>query len=410
MPRIPKEICAFCKGTRKLCGARVCPILIKQSYLIKDLPQITKREIEGVTPPNILVGEYGYPSINIGPISTYVEADLMGSPKEWAKKNLDMTDILKMRVAMLYAFQKRKVIEARSLENEFKEMVISLKPVDLDVLLRKEPRVLIKLDSDIPPIGASGPLEKLEVVGNPVTTRKIESIVEEDIKAVKAVPELYKYGYSFYLIQRLFSSGLLGVRSRRIFVPTRWSITATDAILGNYFLNKIKDYQPISEPELYYREYLGNIYYVLLIPSHFWAMEMFEIWLPFSVWVRHQEKPVIIQNYEDYDGKPIKMDGGYYAIRFSILEHLLKRKRKAMALAIRIITPKYFAPVGNWQIRESIRLALSGKPMRRGEEEELLMFIQMRERDKIRTDILKRSWLMKRRKIATLDTFLRVQI
>ena len=405
MPRIPKEVCAYCKGTRKLCGANVCPILIKQSQLIKDLPIIRKREIEGTTPPNILVGEYGYPIVNMGPTSTYIQDIPVGDPQEWARKGLDLTDILKMRIAMLYSFQKRKVTSARTMDDSLKEMIISMRPVDVDVILKKEPRIMIKFDADIPPIGATGPLEKLEVVGNPLTTRKVESAVEENVKAAIIVPELWQHGFDFYYIQRLLSAGLLGVRSRRRLVPTRWSITATDMILGNYFLRKIRDARPRGEAELYYREYIGNIYYIILIPSHFWAMEMFEIWLPFSVWVRHQKKPVIIHIHEDTDGKPSNIDGGYFAIRFGILEYLQKNKRKCAAIAIRIVTPKYFAPVGSWQIRESIRLAFESGPIMRGEAEELLRYVEEKEKNLIRISLREKSWLLKRLKILTLDSF-----
>ena len=304
--RVPAELCVACKGTRKLCGASICPILVKQKHLIEELPIIRKTTILGTTPPNILVGEYGYPRINVGPISTYQPEKNIGDPSVWAMKNFDLIDILKIRLSMLYSFQQQKITVVRRPDNKLKEVVISLRPIDVEVLLKKEPHIKVRLDADIPPVGSSAPLKDLEVVSNPLTSRKVENAIEEDVKAAIVLPELYQYGYNYYYLQQLFSAGLLGVKSRRRLVPTRWSITATDTILGNFFLKNIKKYQSISEAELYFREYLGNKYYIVLIPSDYWSMEMFEIWLPFSVWVRYSRKPIIIHIYENYDGKPNK--------------------------------------------------------------------------------------------------------
>lgn len=409
MFRANKEICAYCKGSKKLCGAKVCPILVKYISLLNIVPNIArKRDIEGFSPPNLLVGEFGYPQVNIGPISTNEIRYARENPETWAKMGLDLIDILKMRLNMLYAFQKVRITKPSSIINVLREMIISIKPIDIDVYLKKEPRILIKLNADIPPIGASGILDKVEVTGNPITTRKVEQAIEEDVKTSIIVPELWKHGMNFYYIQRLLSAGLLGVRSRRRIVPTRWSITATDNILSNFFLKSIKSKKPVIEAALHYWEYLGNIYYIILIPNDFWAMEMFEIWLPLSVWVKASNNPVLIHIYEDYDGKPNKIDGGYMAIRYSVLEHLRKINRIASVIAIRIITPKYFAPVGSWQIRESVRLALQSKPLMKGEPDKLLRKVMSIERNKVDIDLLRRSWLLKRISSPRLNNLLKI--
>jgi len=409
MSRVTKEICAYCKGVKKLCGAKICPILVKHTSLLNIVPNIArKRDIDGFSPPNLLVGEFGYPQVNVGPISTSEVEYAREDPETWARKGLDLIDILKMRLSMLYAFRKAKVTKPSRFIEDLKEMIISIRPVDVDVYLKREPRILIRFDADIPPIGASGILDKVEVASNPITTRKIEQAVEEDVKVSIIVPELWRHGMNFYYIQRLLSAGLLGVRSRRRIVPTRWSITAADSILGRFFLNNIKYKNPIVEASLYHWEYLGNKYYIILIPNDFWAMEMFEIWLPFSVWVRGSRNPVIIHIYEDYDGKPNKIDGGYMAIRYSVLEYLRKIDRKASVIAIRIITPKYFAPVGSWQIRESVKLALQSSPLMKGDLEELLRLVMFREGDNIKISLVKNSWLLKRIRQPKLNDFLKM--
>ena len=169
---------------------------------------------------------------------------------------------------------------------------------------------------------------------------------------------LYTHGIDYYHIVRVFSLGLLGLKYQRRLVPTRWSITAVDSILGDQLLEEVKKYDSINDVELYYTEYMGNRYAILMVPGK-WAFEMIEIWLPRSVWVK-AEKAYFTVNYELYDGKWRKpgVDGGYHAIRFPVLEYLSRRRRQALVIAIREVTPQYYAPVGSWQIRESIRNAL----------------------------------------------------
>ena len=77
-----------------------------------------------------------------------------------------------------------------------------------------------------------------------------------------------------------------------------------------------------------------------------------------------------------------------------------------MALAIRIITPRYFAPVGSWQIRESVKLALMNPPIARGEPEEMMKIIQRALTQYLEIDLFRESKLVKLRKQPTLTQFL----
>ena len=53
--------------------------------------------------------------------------------------------------------------------------------------------------------------------------------------------------------------------------------------------------------------------------------------------------------------------GGYYATRLPILEYLENQKRQASVLAIRLETPSYWAGLGVWVVRESVRRAMNKK-------------------------------------------------
>jgi len=399
--RIPAELCAYCKGAKKLCGAKVCPILLKFDYLKKDIKRIHSRELVTISPPDFLVGEWGYPSVNFGPLSSQYESfrslfDILNADQ------FDLIDILKMRLNYLYSFRKVNVKRAYRLsrnEEVLRDLAISIKPVETEIKLKKDPSPRVFLDPDIPPVGLRAPLDKIEEVGNSYAPRKVENAVEEDEKASILLAELYEYGISNYHLIRLLSTGLLGRKHRRRIVPTRWAITATDVILGDFFLGKIKEKgKEIADASVFHHEHLGNIYYILLIPNDWWGMEMFEIWMPMSVWVRRPGKPVLIQIYELYNGKANKMDGGYYAIRFSILEWLKKNYKKALAIAVRIIKPEYFAGVGNWQIREGVRRALSKEPVFKGEFEDALRYLRRIVLKETGIDIVQKSKLLKWKK------------
>ncbi len=406
-PRVPAELCAYCKGVKKLCGAKVCPIILKFSYLKKSIKFEGKRDVLATSPPDFLVGEYGYPIVNLGPIS-HLDKDQLWRPEFAREKKFDLIDILSIRLNTLYAFDKTPVKIARKPGYErsvLTEIVISMKPVEAEIRLKKTPKPRIFLDPDIPPTGLRAPLERIENVSNAYAPRKVENAVEEDVKASTILPELYIYGLSTYDLIRLLSVGLLGVKSRRKIVPTRWAITATDSILGNFFLSKIKYGKEFSETELYTYKHFGNEYYILYIPNDFWMMEMFEIWMPMSIWVKRPDKPVVIHIHETYRGKPNKFDGGYYAIRLGVLEKLFTIKRKAAVIAVRIVNPEYFAGIGSWQIREGVRMALSKAPSMRGNKDEVLKYLNDLVFKKTGVNIIERSVVLRTLKIKKLDEF-----
>jgi len=69
-------------------------------------------------------------------------------------------------------------------------------------------------------------------------------------------------------------------------------------------------------------------------------------------------------DHEGYQGRTTyaSIGGCYYACRLGIAEHLLKKRRQSAALVLREIHPGYILPVGVWNVRESVRAALSKKP------------------------------------------------
>jgi len=368
--RIDSAICAKCKGVRKLCGLLGCPILLKLQENL-NLESIIKRHvIYAPSPPSILVGEKGYPLVRLGPNIVPIKAENIkefDDPTVWWG-NKSINDIIKIRSSLVYSSFVLNAKDARHHDSRLlektREIALSSRPILAEYYYRKMPKPVLTFDGILAPTGPRGEIKDILLGENPIVPRKVDKLIyDTDAKAVDAIRELYFSNISYYDIVRLLEVGLLGEKKERKVVPTRWAITAVDQTLGNILLEEVKKYNEIDNYLIYHVSYIGNNYTLLLIPGH-WSFEMLEIWLPRSIWVK-SDKPYIVENYELHSGKSRKsgVDGGYHAIRYPVLEHLHRIKRQAIVIVIREITREYYAPLGSWQIRESIRNALKRKPM-----------------------------------------------
>jgi len=100
----------------------------------------------------------------------------------------------------------------------------------------------------------------------------------------------------------------------------------------------------------------------MLFPN-IWNYELFEIYFPGSSW-NPSSKIKASTDFEGYSGRKNYASntvGGYYATRLPILEYLEKIKKQASVLVIRLETPSYWASLGVWVVRESVRKALNNK-------------------------------------------------
>ncbi|MFC1455025.1 hypothetical protein ACFLQI_02975, partial [Candidatus Undinarchaeota archaeon] len=108
-------------------------------------------------------------------------------------------------------------------------------------------------------------------------------------------------------------------------------------------------------------EYVGNKFAILLIPRPF-AFEQFEIYGEGSLWTL--DGAGVVQDYESVFGRKKYASataGAYYAARLAVLEYLNNIRRQASVLVVRLITSEYYAPLGVWVIRETVRDALASK-------------------------------------------------
>ena len=327
----------------------------------------------GASPPSLLVGEWGYPRVRLGPnVPPVVGEDsiIYENPQGWWGSQ-SMDELIRLRASLIYSkFSigvkvndwQRATSRNRSLLEKTQELALSIKPVDTEVQFFKAPKPRLEFDGITKPVGPTGTVKDFQITSNPVVPKKVDYLVyDTDVLSLTAIQELYDSGISVYDIIRLLTVGLLGKRKQRSLVPTRWGITAVDANLGKLLLDKVRDYPQISEIKLYTSDYLDNHYETLLLPGE-WSFEMLEIWLPRTVWAQGEEAH-ITDVWEKYDGKVSAMDGGYYCMKLPVLEHLEKIKRQATVISFREVGAGYLVPLGNWHIRESVKHCFDSKPM-----------------------------------------------
>ncbi|AAK41160.1 hypothetical protein SULI_09500 [Saccharolobus solfataricus] len=364
MHKIPAELCIKCKSHKNLCGLPYCPIMERFRGMVSSLQKIeidtSFKLVEGSTPPSGIVGEKGYPKVslivNIPPSVYGEDARKYENVKEWWGR-INLGDIIKLRSSLISSITTVKVEKATEYyDTEIPLAIISDNPIVTEAKL-KTLEAKLKFDGVILPRGPSGIAEQIKVLDNPKVPTKLDKLIFDDAKSTEAILELYRYNVDYYKIIHALSFGLLGRKKNRRFVPTRWAITAVDSIVGKFLYNKIINYNEINEIEVYHSSYLGNYFYVILYPSKF-NSTWIEIWHPLSLW---SQELTISELKENFWGEYEYLDGGYMAARLAVLEHLEQIKRQSGIIIIREITEEYFAPVGNWHIRETVRNAMKNR-------------------------------------------------
>ncbi len=311
----------------------------------------------------MVVGERGYPFVSlfvgVPPDVWGEEARIYDDPiRWWGQKSL--REILQLRSSMVTGFVKLHVSRDLALlqRKELDIAAVSIRPVDSELLLARAPIPRIAFSDRLKPLSLLAPAQDIKLGSNPKLDRALEKVFNDDIDATSAIVELYRRGTDVYTIQRALSIGLLGHRLRRRLVPTRWAITAVDRALSRYFLSRLYGTDSINFSALYYAEYLGNRFWIYISPGKY-EIHWIEVWHPSTFYTENCDKPVIVYNSEKMSGTPDYLDGGFEAAKFSVLEHLFTVwGRQARVYIIREILPDYYAPVGNWHIRESMRHAL----------------------------------------------------
>jgi hypothetical protein len=360
---------AYCR----ICGKQDCK---------EHVFQFQARKIDsfsGSSPPEIFIGKYNYPNVNIGVLSPEEKGDtsFLSSQELWHEKKLTISEILDLRKKLIFGKTKsnvKKVLEKTKFTSAMQEIAMSSKSLAAEFKLNKPIEKNKENDSHIPLISNTAYVKSITLEENPKIDRKVDYLVNDiDSKSQNSIIELEKNNISTSTIIKILSAGLLGLKSNRKLIPTRWSITAVDDILSKNKLKKIKLNQEISSIQLFNAYYLGNHYEFLLLPDKF-SFEVIEInsFFPDISW----------HDYESFFPRKnyaINVTGAYYANRLALCEYLEKIQRQASCLVIREINPNiYTQSMGVGILRQLSREAFSKAPETFSTLNEALTRIQSR--------------------------------
>lgn len=366
-----QPVCILCKGSRDLCRKGRCELLDSINIRFPRARSISRtKDLFGSSPPTLFVGRYGYPSVDIGPMLSrdpIPAAWRLDTPEYWYGRSIE--DIITLRTELVRSRNRVSVNRPKGkVLDVSQELAMSTRSVDTEVTFEKEivlqPALVV--DAFSPPRGPMVWIKHAELTENPRIPRKVDAIVSDtDARAVDGARELYRSSISTYHMQRLLSAGLLGQKRKRRLVPTRWSITAMDDIIGKELMREVRDLPELGEVLLYHGSYVGNHFQILYIPGP-WSFEMVETWLKGAFWA---SRTASFHDHELFKGRTTyasRITGAYYAARLSVLEHLLRLRRQCTVIVNREITEEYIAPLGVWVIRETVKRALESDPLRFG--------------------------------------------
>ena len=334
--------CAECKG-KGMCGLPRCPIVSRFHAQVAMKPTSSYQG----SSPSVFIGSYGWPDMHGGPLLIN-DSD---NPPDWLSQNFGMEEIVSIRARTIRG---RSALHA--VAGNLQEIALSAIPLDVDVAFEKPVTFSLNFDGTIAPVGFTGSVKKMDVLGNARVDRVVDRITSDtDMGATDACVGLRGSSIDVYQIANLMTAGLLG--KRRTFVPTRWAITAVDDTLSIQLKKEIARYPPIEEIHLFTGEIFGNRIVCILVPGD-WKYEMIEIWGRRTLWAGEEE--VIVQDREGMTKKGYSpISGAYYSARLAACEYLKNVRRSARVIVIRSISSDYWAPLGTWVVREATRKAMT---------------------------------------------------
>ncbi len=353
-----ESLCVRCRGFMALCGKRVCPILVK-AKTYTDLKALTS-DVAGSAPPAVFVGSYGYPRVIAGPLIPPLSGDTMDMDSErWLGLGFD--DILRYRFQLIRSKSVIDVNGAREpagILEKVQEMVLSDKPVDAEASFVKKPDPRVAFSMREAPSGPSADLKSFSLVDNPSVPAAVDRVTSDtDYKAAPGVIDLFKSKVDQRQITRLFSVGLLGEKAGRRLVPTGWSITAVDDIIGKGLLDRVRYHQTIDKFLVFSAGALANNVCILLTPTP-WMFEGLELWhISAPGW--HCDSD--FELYEGRKGYASSLAGAYYAARLPVAEYLDAAGRQAGAIVFLEVLNDWI-PLGVWRFRELAKQALTASP------------------------------------------------
>jgi hypothetical protein len=312
-------------------------------------------EIEGSTPPSVFIGSWNYPDVFAGPMVTAFHGDtaVMDSPEAWIPGNKTQEEIIGYRLNLIRGKQQ---VNAGDLSNRFigklQEISLSASSLESEIAFTRAPQGQ-SFSEEHTPFGPSAGIERFDIEAGRWNHDLEKVFYDTDLKAVDAVMDLHREGVPFSGIQKAFSVGTMGQKRGRHLVPTRWSITACDTIIGDRLLTGVRKNPVIDTWRVHEFSSLNNHYAVILMPTS-WQYEWSEAFLH----VLGNEELV----FSDHEGTKKKTEysslgGCYYSCKMAVLEALAREQTQAGAIILREARRGY-VPMGVFNVRENVRSAM----------------------------------------------------
>jgi len=317
------------------------------------------KEIEGSTPPSVFIGSWNYPDVFAGPMVVPEHGDtmVMDMPEAWIPGNHTQEEIIGYRMNLIRGKQQ---VNAADLDNRFigklQEISLSQASLESEVAFTAMPQGQ-SFSEEHTPFGPSAGIERFDVEPGRWNPKLERTFYDTDLRAADAVVDLHKNGVPFSSIQKAFSVGTMGQGRARHLVPTRWSITACDTIIGDRLLSGVKKNPVIDTWRVHEFSSLNNHYAVILMPTA-WQYEWSEAFLH----VLGNEELV----FSDHEGTKKKttyspLGGCYYSCKMAVLEALAREGKQAGAIILREAR-KGYVPMGVFNVRENVRSAMQQAP------------------------------------------------
>ncbi len=262
----------------RACDDFNCPVCVRSIARFKIKPRLNREQFFGNSPAPF-IGRFGYPFVNVGVLSPPEKAEdawLYDAPRFWSAQQFRIPDIVEFRSSLINSHLKSHVRSASRLQEISRQVGMAERPVELELSLKRMPVLRMSADSVSAPTGPSAEVKFARITSNPRIPAKVEKVYSDtDLKAAEAINYLYGSGFDENFLSRILSVGTVGLKPDRKLVPTRYSITATDDIVGKQLISRIKDYSACNDYSLYFGGYLGNYFAVLMFPD-VWSYELFE--------------------------------------------------------------------------------------------------------------------------------------
>ncbi|MBN2330830.1 MAG: hypothetical protein JXC85_03370 [Candidatus Aenigmarchaeota archaeon] len=394
----PARMCLVCKGSRRLCGLSICPVMSRFSLKSKIGPSL-KESFFGQT-TSVFIGHYNYPNVFVGPLAplTSENISVIDDPSKWF--GTSYSSLVEMRSSLLRSKEVSSVYSRARTIYDMQEIAMASRPPDVEMRFKGKPVYRVSFSDVTQPMGPTAKLLSFSLGQNVRVPARVEKVVSDDLKARDASFQLYLAGQDVYKISTILSSGALGVRENRKLVPTRWSITASQTTIADMLIGDVKKLRSVNDFTVFSSAYLDNHFVVLLMPGN-WEFENFEAWAPGTPWSMNAKRTEVLGEYEPHGGRTSYAElqgGGFYASRLGVAEGLLKMRRQARVVVFREVHEGYVVPLGVWQVLENVRNAFRQRAEKFDTKEGALRHVDSLLRLPI-SDYVRQSVLLKQKRL-----------